>query len=263
MKTEFINSKWKQGISDLINQFLEKNGISGKYQSEITFYENFKLLKDKQSCDEKTFLNILQSARKFAFDKKYGAYDYNIDIRKIFPNWADIAKKNINLKKVKDIVAVGANFGIEIEQLVDNLENKNVTVLDISEVAIEKGKSLYPKFNFVQGDMEEDILKNESYDLCICLRAIHSRGVLRMRAILQMSKLLRSGGQILVSISNGYLASDGSVIKGLYDQRKDEISKSKPLELANKVMFKLSDYGFNNLNILDGDTEVFIVGTKK
>lgn len=234
---------------------------------QLTFEEN--LLRAKAT--DKTFMSstiedIMNQARVYAFNRKYGKYNYEKDMRKSYKDWykpiLSIIENHFKKTEGLDIIGVGSNYGKELVDIF-NGENNNLTVLELSDDAINRGRKIYKKIKFLQGNMEREFPTSNKYDVCLCLRAIQSRGVFRINAIIQMEAILKNGGLIMISIPHGYLDDNGKEIVGLYDHRVEACIYDKPYEIANKIYRKLHDYGFKNIRINTISTEVLVWGIKK
>lgn len=256
-------------ITDIINEEIKKENIKGEYKGNLTFYENIQLLKDKdQMFIESTFIEIMQRARRIAFNKKYSDYDYNKNDARTLCDWKKIIKDRLenllnNSCSNKNILGIGSNDGSELLDIFENQENK-YTVVDISDLAIKKGETKFPNISFKQGDMESlnRLVDKESFDICLCLRSIQSRGVFRNNAIIQMMKTLKQGGVLMISIPNGYLDKEQKFKKGLYDYRIKSIVQDRPITLIQKIYKKLTDLHFNNVGVQSIDSEILVWGIK-
>lgn len=257
----------KERISSLINEYLDSKQLSYEYMEQLTFEEN--LLRAKAT--DKTFMSstiedIMNQARVYAFNRKYGQYNYEKDMRKGHKEWykpiLTIIENHFNKTDGLDIIGVGSNYGKELIDIFND-KNNTLTVLELSNEAINRGRKLYKKIKFLQGNMEREYPTSQKYDVCLCLRAIQSRGVFRVNAIIQMESILKKGGLIMISIPHGYLVDNDEEIIGLYDHRVDACVYDKPYEIANKIYRKLHDYGFKNIKIYTLNTEVLVWGVKK
>lgn len=257
-------------IAVLINNHIEEKHLNYKYIDDLTFHENLLLSRSGDNINylQTTVQFIMESARVEAFNIKYGQYDYDGDIRAKFPNWAnpiyDIIEQAFPKRRNLNILDVGGNYGIELEQIFRNSKySYKATVVDISNAAIERGKKEYPNITFIQANMEDFSLDvHPAFDVCLCLRAISSRGVLRNDALIQMSKHIKPNGLIFVSIPNGYIDENDNIIKGLYDHRTRSFLKVRPITLARKVFVKLGDYNFVDIGIKSLDTEILVYAKK-
>lgn len=264
------NSLWyTDRISSFINSVLEKKHLQYTYIEDITFYENLLLSQNGSNYMASTVQRIMEDARVDAFNIKYGNYDYSGDIRAKFPCWAkpilNIIETAFPRRKTLNVLDVGGNYGVELEQIFNTDKYScDYTIVDISNEAIARGINEYPDIKFVQANMEDFYLDTKpAFDICLCLRAIESRGVFRNAALIQMSKNIKPGGMIFVSIPNGYIDENGNIIRGLYDHRTRSFLTDRPIILAKKVYVKLRDYGFTNISILSLDTEILIYAKKE
>lgn len=261
---------YEDRIATHINNTLEKKHFPYVYCEDLTFHENLLLSQGGQQANflPTTIKTIMDNARVEAFNTKYGRYDYEKDIRSKFPGWASplysIIKSTFPNKKKLDVLNVGGNSGLELSQIfADEKYICNNTVVDISNEAIAYGSELYPNVQFVQANMEDSYLDgSKPFDICLCLRAIESRGVFRNAALIQMSKHLKPGGLILISIPNGYIDNYGNIVTGLYDHRTKSFLRDRPITLAKKLFEKLSDYNFQDIRLMSLDTEILVYAKK-
>ncbi len=269
-KTKKTNAWYKMSITDFINQYLTKKQIDYIYQDNLTFRENLEISLEYLHYMKSTVEQILNESRVYAFNQKYGQYNYKYDLRSKYENWShdiiQIIENTFPNRNDLNLLDVGGNSGEELNEMFDKDTGHNLSVLDLSFDAINEGKSKYPYINFYQGNMEKEypFSSNQEFDVCLCLRAIQSRGVFRTDAIMQMTKALKIGGLIIISIPNGYINRDtNKEEKGLYDHRTHVFSHNAPIELVEKVYKKLNDYNFDNLKYKTIDTEIIIWGIKR
>ncbi len=256
-------------ITKFINEYLMNKGFGAKYKADITFNENLQFIKGSSGYTEETTTQILKSAKEYAFNKKYGNFEYGKDLRDKYNSWSKKIKERIQKffdddLNTKKILGIGSNYGKELEDIFGKNMLKHCTVLDISNDAISKGKKIYPDMEFVKGDMESPYLVNTKFDICVCLRTIQSRGAFRQNVIIQMDRALAKNGLMLISIPNGYIdeTNSNTIVRGLYDHRIQDIQKRRPEQLACKIWNKLIDYGYENVGMETLDTEVLIWGVK-
>lgn len=264
-----LYSEWYlQSIADLINDYIHQKDIDYNYKFDITFRENLLLAKNKVTrYMESTVEEILNTARRYAFNKKYGKYNYKNDLRNTYKDWhkpiRDIIDNYFKEYSELSVLDVGGNYGVEVQQIFAGDSRIKATVLDLSEDAIKRGKSSFKNIEFVQANMEKDYLINQQYDVCLSLRTIQSTGVFRQDALLQMSKKVKLNGIIIISLPNGYKdKKKDSVIRGLYDYGSKTFIEDQPFTKAGKVERKLRDYGFGNTKIVSGDTEILVWAVK-
>lgn len=226
------------------------------------------MIKDTANFTESTNKDLLQQAKSEAFSRKYGDFNYNEDLRAKFPEWSGKIRRKIKELLECDgaycVLGVGSNNGKELKDIFPEDDEADCTVLDISKTAIEIGRKRYKKFTFVESDMELAYPLNKTFDICICLRTIQSRGAFRQNVIIQMDKVLKTGGLVLISIPNGYIdMNDNTIVRGLYDHRSRVVNERRPQTLANKVLNKLLDYNYSNTGVETLETEILIWGIKQ
>lgn len=266
---KYFGNWWaEESITKLINEYLDKKDFGARYKGDLTFYENLQMIRGSSEFTEASTTNILQQAKAYAFNKKYGNFDYEKDLRDIFPQWSKkISNKIQELHNVKNpkILGVGSNYGQELIEIFGNTLQGQCCVLDISKDALARGKEQYPYMKFIECDMESSYPVTDKFDICLCLRTIQSRGAFRQNVIIQMDKVLSKGGLMLISIPNGYIdeKDNNNTIRGLYDHRNKIVQERRPQILANKVLNKLQDYGYMSTGTETLDTEVLVWGIKK
>ena len=243
------------------------------YKRGITFIENCALWRALPDINHAILVDNAKAAREYAFNTKYGNFDYEKDLRSKYPNWYKPIVEVLKERKVNtgiNIIGVGSNNGAELKQIFtaeNGFSSATLEVLDLSNSAINSGKNTFKDITFTKGDMESPA-KSLKFDVYLNLRSIHSSGIDFKLALSECYRILKSGGFAIVSVSNGYLTpkKPGSEelfeIQGLYDNRTESFSKYKPHELAKKILSKLIDYGFNKPIIVAGDTEIFVIAQK-
>lgn len=261
-------SPWyRDSIAELINKYLSRKRVPFHYSGHLTFHENLQFLLGTTNYTSNLERQFLENARIDAFNSKYGNYDYMQDLRDLFPEWGKQIYERLSKispgfdAKPFRVLDVGGNDGSELKSIFQGCANASYTVVDISNVAIDKGRALFPDIDFLQNDMEQEYLNNvDQFDICLCLRAIQSRGVFSHDALIQMCKHLKTkNGVLMLSIPNGY-KHNGKVERGLYDHRSRLFLRTKPQELAVKIERKLMDYGFAETGMETIDTEIIVWG---
>lgn len=87
-------------------------------------------------------------------------------------------------------------------RLIESLREKKIEYagLDLSDELIAIAQHQYPKMNFVVGNILDLPFPNGTFDVVFCIATLHHlpSEQLRLRAIRQFYKVLRSGGQLIV-----------------------------------------------------------------
>lgn len=260
-------SPWyMDSIADIINKYLTEKNVPFHYKGNLTYHENLQFLMGTTNYTAYVEKQFLEGARIEAFNRKYGNYNYSEDLRALFPQWStQIYERLLKLKSDFDskpfrVLDIGGNDGSELNSIFRGCKNVYYSVVDISNVAIDKGRKQFPYIEFIQNDMEQEYLNNvDLFDICLCLRAIQSRGIFSHDALIQMCKHLNKDGILIISIPNGYKHNE-KVERGLYDHRSRMFLRTKPQELAAKIERKLMDYSFIETGIETIETEIIIWG---
>lgn len=266
---------YELSIHNLMEEYLKRENLGfAAYRKGITFLENCNLWKSISLVTHSALVEKAKHAREFAFNMKYGKYNYSKDLRNNYqktwylPIHAILGETD--KQESQRIIGVGANNGEELLEIFpDHKKNKlTLEVLDISSTAIEEGKSRKNDIVFHKGNMEESPLQKEVYDIYLNLRSIHSSGVDIKSTISECSMVLKPDGIAIFSVSNGYLAptKPGSKeffeVYGMYNSGTGHFSGERPFALATKIRRKLEEYGFRDCRINTGKTEIFISALK-
>lgn len=200
--------------------------------------------------------NILFNARGKAFGVKYAVPKEDeklVDVSYIsFPNlekWENYLFRIFEELGITDlnslnILNVGIGNGYAEEPLFSKLQA--FKAVDISEEALQKARSKYPRMTAYKCDAEVlEPIANNSIDLYISLRVYQSTLFDHRAALLEAYRVLRNGGIILLSVPVMFL-KDKEVLKGLIPHK----SKEPSMEYANKITNKFCDY-LNTLNFKD------------
>ena len=264
----------KISITREINQYMIKSGFPNlTYNNRLSFSENFDLWKLKEPANYQMPL-IAERAREQAFEKKYGNYNYDDDLRSFYSDWTAPIHKILDDHKIKlvnkKILAVAANYGEEVIQIFrEYLPHNTFEVLDFCNKAINRGRETYKELlNFYIGLMEKiDIPDSfQKYDLYLNLRSIHSNGVDRKETIRQSLKVLKPGGIAIFSISNGYLFKNElktKPIKGMFDTIQGIMNVHIPYTMANDIRQIMQEYGYFEPDLLPSKSEIFVYGRKQ
>jgi len=254
---------FENSITSYINKHISEHGYNASFERHRIFQENYKLHKSI-----KLPKTLADDARKYAFNEKYGNYNYEEDMRHHYPKWATEVRnklKDIVDIKGKSVIGVGSNYGLELTEIFREEDNVALSVLDISDVAIKRGKTSFPKIKFYQGDMGATFPANKKYDIYLNLRAIHSSGVGRNDTIIESLEILNNGGVALFSVSNGYSIENEDTVKviyGLYDHNSRTFTADRPYEVAKKLRKKLEDFKYEKTGIMTISTEILVWGIK-
>lgn len=192
-----------------------------------------------------------------AYNSKYGDYDYGNDSRVLDKHFLDTFLKVIGTD-FKNVIVCGANSGYEVEIIEKVKPEADITAVDISNTSLEKLHSTFHKVKFLHEDLENlTMVESKSFDLYVCLRAIHSTNINIKNAVNEAARITKA--KIILSISNGYIV-EGELVKGMYDYDKDFIDPIKPYSIKDEIIGYLSELGWTT-EIIESDAEIFIIAT--
>ncbi len=189
-------------------------------------------------------------------------------------DYIDLVSNRLELKKYKNILDLGCGVGHWGQVLAPFLcDDVKVTGLDREEKWIDiankkaKEKGHSNAFSYQQGDVMKLPFENESFDFVTCQTLlIHLEHPIE--AILEMKRVLRPGGLILVSEPNNTAnraVSDSILDKLSIDERairiKNDLRVQKGKEALGEGFNSLGDLvpglmniaGLNNINVTIGD----------
>jgi SAM-dependent methyltransferase len=266
-------TEWfEHSIKGYFDEYLMRNGFSGlEYRRELTFFENCLLWEAKENDFTQVHSDQTKSAREAAFNAKYGNYNYAKDLRDRYKYWfkpVEFALDRFrNVGEVR-VLGVASNDGTELAEIAAAYPQSRFkfSVVDLSIDAIARGQSKYPEFNFYRGNMESMPVRRDSYDLYLNLRSIHSSGVDIRQTLASCVRSLKPGGMAIISVSDGYIVEDERGTereqRGMFDTRNKVFVADRPRAIAEKVFAKLLDFGFTDVEIHSGKTEIFLVSKK-
>ena len=197
-----------------------------------------------------------------ALDFKYGNYDYNEDARsleevKFDEIFLSILSKNIlKPKEETKILLAGSNNGYEYNLL----KGFQVTPFDLSKKALQKLKETFPEAESIHGNIEELPFEDNSFDVYISMRNIHSTNVNLERALSESLRVVKKDGVLIYSVSNAYKV-DGKLVKGMYDEASSKFDEQKPYLIAEKIKKFLEDNGLKT-EVIDIPSEIILVAKK-
>lgn len=194
-----------------------------------------------------------------AYNAKYGNYDYGNDSRAVDKNFLENFLKLVGAD-FKNVIVCGANNGYEVEIIEKIKPEAEITAVDISNVSLEKLHSIFHKVKFLHEDLETlKMIDSKSFDLYVCLRAIHSTNINIKNAITEAVRVTKN--KIVLSVSNGYIV-EGRLVKGMYDYDKEVIDSLKPYFTRDEIVGYLKELGWDT-EVVESDAEIFISAVSK
>jgi ubiquinone/menaquinone biosynthesis C-methylase UbiE len=197
-----------------------------------------------------------------ALDFKYGNYDYNDDARSVdevgFEKaFRKILSENIGLPNDnKSILLTGSNDGYELKYL----NGFKVTALDLSGKALNKLMDKFPKIEAIQANIESLPFADQTFDVYISLRAIHSSNVNLQEALKESLRVTKENGVLIYSVSNAY-RENGNLVKGMYIPTTQKLDEKKPYTISNEIKSFLDKKGLRSETI-EISSEIFIIAKK-
>lgn len=266
MKLQTIQHQ-ELSVADLFEEYLNKHypSLNIKTDSEVSLYDNIRLLCKKHG---KSFIDKCNEALEFAYDAKYGNWDNVNDLRKLYgSDWCNPVKIFFeNISSSHKLIDIGCNDGRELKDILStNYSKPKITLIDISKNAIKKlQKSIVHRhFEIVNQSFLEAKFHKNSFDFCVSLRTLHSSGIDTNESVAKCYKITKTKGLILLSVSNGYIDEhSGEPLKGMYDYSTGLVDEKKPYEIAKKMAYQLKKLNANDVQIIDGNSEIFIVAYK-
>jgi Methyltransferase domain len=216
------------------------------------------------------FARDAAAALQHAYDRKYGVWDDVNDLRALFADsWhSDVLPYLSQLSSDAAILGVGVNDGREIRQLFPD-GNTQLDVLDISGKAIAglaRQLGSYRRLRSHVGTFEDWKPFRSAYDLFFSLRMLNCTAVDRRACTRKAINLVKAGGTLLLSVSNGYLSLEEgqpTALKGMYSYETRTVDEHRPWQLADEIRAEIDAAGARVLDVIDGPAEIFIVAAKE
>lgn len=259
---------YELSIAAIMNEIFKSEGLKIEFDNSKFFSEEVRRWQvGKSPAERKKILSIAKQARKIAFNKKYGNYDYSMDVRSRFLDWGQklFALIHPNLKEEgNNIISVGSNNGSELTEIFLNYQKQHIDIIEISKTAVEIGQKLFPSFNFHCASMDEVQLPPESYDIYLNLRAAYCAGN-NLDTIMKCAySTLKKSGVSAISVSNGYITCDTKqTIQGVYNPNTLECSLEETNKNLNWVYQAMKNANFKNIAKYDIGSEIVLLGYKQ
>lgn len=264
-----MTKNWYElSIAAIMNEIFKAEGLEIEFDNSKFFADELKRWQEGQSpATKKRILNIAHQARKYAFNKKYGAYNYDTDVRTVFPEWGQKLYSLISRYLTQDnnnIVSVGSNIGVELTEIFPNHETQHIDIVEISKDAVMEGKKMFPHFNFVCASMDETSLSGNHYDVYLNLRAAYCAGNDLDVTMRYAYSCLKQEGIGVVSVSNGYIkqGEKPEVIVGVYNPNTQKCSSEETDRNLNWVYNAMQQARFKSISKHDIGSEIVLLGHK-
>lgn len=255
----------KNRISEYVKAQLSKIGFfisKEELESNKTTDKLAKLLIDKYKCSVSESKIIVNNVLADAFNNKYALYEYKNDVRSINNNWSKNfykACRELSCDLVNDnIIDIGVGSGNEASEIFKNC--KCITFVDIAPDGLKKIKDIIPHSNIIVSPAEnlEKINDNE-YDVYISLRTFNSSFFDIDKALKEAKRILKEKSGIIISIANGFLSSDSTIIPGLIIPGTEFVDIYKCLDTIKKLINIMSKLGFENFKVMPSNEEIYLL----
>lgn len=255
----------KMGIKDKLGF-----DLSGVDFGRSLSLADFEAICVSQGANIKDSRDVLSEIRETYFTKKYLDYTYQNDLRGLIPGWATEVRDIISSFSIDigscTILDVGIGNGLEAPYLFPNF--KKFIGLDVSKAMLKQAKKIFPALEIIHNSAEDmDAIETASVDMYISLRTYQSSLFDMNLAIREGNRVLRHRGVFIVSIANGFVDIENSkrqVIRGLLiPGTRRVVDKSAPRKLADRVIEKLTDLGFESIGYSLLKTDIYVWGQKQ
>lgn len=199
-----------------------------------------------------------------AFRIKYANMPLEDDARAVSMDWPkdlNRAISHVNPKALKGrLLHIGSDAFYEPQSV--HKFARSVILLDVSRQLLSDAVQASPLSKSIHSRVENLTgIPRNSIDFYVALRVFNSAGLNIPKAIDQAARVLKPGGSILLSLSNGYRAIDNTILPGQIIGDPPTLSLSKPFDDAVFILHRLFDVGFHELFFVVADTEIYLGGT--
>jgi len=209
---------------------------------------------------------LLHEVRAMAFDKKYANYTYDEDVRGLGDFWLAEIRDILRMLHASDyqrrrVINVGIGNGLEGKGLFDTCNH--LTIVDIAKKSIKKAQANLPMATSLISSAEDlNKILAGSQDIYVSLRTYQSAFFNINQAVREAYRIVRQGGVVLISISNGFIGKDGALVPGHIVPNSNIVDRNRPFHLAEKVRQKITLFRFEEIGIRTGLSEIYIYGRR-
>lgn len=215
---------------------------------------------------EKALDEAIEDARAVSYDVKYGAdreNDEKVVFRGQHGQWEDYLieycnKKSIVIENNDSVLEVGFGTGLIYKEnsIFDKIYGSNYGtkyITDISKLALRKAKSRYKLqgrvFLRCPAEKLHRRIPPSSVDIYLSFRTFSSSLFDRKKALIEAKRVIKPGGQILITIPHMLPLPDGTYQTGLMRDVKDKRPTKKYRdEIVNSICENLNMLGFFDIH---------------
>lgn len=251
--SEFVKEQLSKYGLDISKEEISNNKTKGKL---IT------LLIDKYNFSIKDANYIVNTSLSNAFNKKYSLYDYKNDVRSINDAWSDNFYKACKALSCdlfnENIIDIGVGSGNEASVLFKDC--KCITFVDIAPDGLKKVKNIIPQSKIIVSSAENlEMINNNEYDIYISLRTFNSSFFNIEKALNEAKRILKTNSRIMISIANGFLSSNSSIITGLIIPGTEFVDIYKGLDSVKYLSHIMYRLGFEEFKLLTTSEELYLL----
>ena len=252
-------------ISEFVKDQLSKYGLDiskEEISNNKTKDKLITLLIDKYNFSIKDANYIVNTSLSNAFNKKYSLYDYKNDVRSINDAWSDNFYKACKALSCdlfnENIIDIGVGSGNEASVLFKDC--KCITFVDIAPDGLKKVKNIIPQSKIIVSSAENlEMINNNEYDIYISLRTFNSSFFNIEKALNEAKRILKTNSRIMISIANGFLSSNSSIITGLIIPGTEFVDIYKGLDSVKYLSHIMYRLGFEEFKLLTTSEELYLL----
>ena len=252
-------------ISEFVKEQLSKYGLDiskEEISNNKTKDKLITLLIDKYNFSIKDANYIVNTSLSNAFNKKYSLYDYKNDVRSINDAWSDNFYKACKALSCdlfnENIIDIGVGSGNEASVLFKDC--KCITFVDIAPDGLKKVKNIIPQSKIIVSSAENlEMINNNEYDIYISLRTFNSSFFNIEKALNEAKRILKTNSRIMISIANGFLSSNSSIITGLIIPGTEFVDIYKGLDSVKYLSHIMYRLGFEEFKLLTTSEELYLL----
>ena len=252
-------------ISEFVKEQLSKYGLDiskEEISNNKTKDKLITLLIDKYNFSIKDANYIVNTSLSNAFNKKYSLYDYKNDVRSINDAWSDNFYKACKALSCdlfnENIIDIGVGSGNEASVLFKDC--KCITFVDIAPDGLKKVKNIIPQSKIIVSSAENlEMINNNEYDIYISLRTFNSSFFNIEKALNEAKRILKTNSRIMISIANGFLSSNSSIITGLIIPGTEFVDIYKGLDSVKYLSHIMYRLGFEEFKLLTTNEELYLL----